>query len=90
MADEDAVEAVVHILAKLCPEAAADAPDEIRYIASMLTDKVRNRLQSCLCVGDEDTSLLQTRIRVDEFNYCYLYNFFIVYINIETEFLHFF
>jgi hypothetical protein len=38
---EDEVEAYVQTLTKLCPEAAADAPDEIRYIASMLADKVR-------------------------------------------------
>ena len=60
MADEDAVEAVVHILAKLCPEAAADAPDEIRYIASMLTDKVRNRLQA-VCVLERRRLCVEAR-----------------------------
>jgi hypothetical protein len=56
---EDEVEAYVQTLTKLCPEAAADAPDEIRYIASMLADKVRvqsARELQCKCAVSDACS----------------------------------
>lgn len=80
---EDAVEAVVQILAKLCPEAAADAPDEIRYIASMLTDKVSMCLNA---TAEEETKFSALASAWTNFSVIIDFeDFCLSYINAETE-----